>query len=292
MKRKVVISMIALLSMVAMGCSQKQASIENDITTEMIAEVISTEEVVETEETNEDTLYTMEEFAKIMGVTDETHDVEGLYTVYLDMIQCKTYTETYRYCMAKRWDFSRESLAWESVEVIYDEVGLTHEHFDFVEVYEYYRELTEKQEVSKEEASDAIKVCKWRFLFEDKVDEVGDYLTVMSQIYQKKGYSTEEITEKINYTDRFVDIVATVDAYRNGQKNNSSNNNSSGGVSPSGLPYWEEPVRTPEEAEAARDELNISRGGMSSEELKNCEDHTLPELTEEEKKILETIRGY
>lgn len=293
MKRKLVISMIGLLGILAMGCSQKEESIETNITTEVVAEVISTEDVIETEEANEDALYSMEEFAKIMGVTDETHDVEGLYAFYLETIQYETDTETYQICNSRKDEYNKELLAIDAAVEVWTEIGLMDEYFDFNELYEYYRELTEKKGISKEEAQATIKKRKWTFMFTEKKDEVGDYLYDMSQIYARKGYTTEEITERVNHTDRFSDIVATVDASRNGQKNNSSNNNLSGNNSSDSIvgyyPGYDEPLISEEEAQRLLDEHNTSHGGMSSEELDNA---VFEDLTEEEKAILEGLKGY
>ena len=211
MKRKLVISMIALLSMVAMGCSQKQASIENDITTEMIAEVISTEEVVETEEASELAQAELEEALKEVEIP--------YYETYDDFVEA---------------------------------IGLSEIEYNTEGMYLGYEMLIKDLNYSPEDAF----------------------------VFIAKDTSSYKIKEQ---------AVAKDDKKPSNSSKPSSGSSSSGGVSPSGLPYWEEPVRTPEEAEAARDELNISRGGMSSEELKNCE---VPEYTEEEKKILETIRGY
>ena len=292
MKKGIVVCILMLMGIVAMGCSESEVKVEDS---EIVAEVISTEEVIATEameEANEDTLYTVEEFAKIMGITYETHDVDGLYEYYKEMIQKKTYSETYRLCSSKKHSYTKDYIAWMAVGEIQEEIGLTEEHFDLYELYAYYRELTEEQGISKEEANEKIKTRKWSFLYEDKVDEVGDYLTVMAQIYQQKGYSTDEITEMINHRDRFTDIVAAVDSYKKPSSNKGnfgSGSSSVGGSYPPG--YWEEPVRTPEEAAAARDKNNIEHGGVSIEELENGTPIS-DEEWEKEKELLKGLRGY
>ena len=208
MKRKIVISMLALLGILTMGCSTKEASIENNITTEVIAEVVSTEEVVEKEEIKE----------------KETEQVQTFDEIEIP------YYETYE----------------EFIAVI----GLNETEYDLEGMYKYY--------------------C---FAMELTTPEGA----ILNCIKNREFFTMKE------------QAVAKDDKKPSNSSKPSSGSSSSGGVSSSGLPYWEEPVISEEEAMRLLDEYNIANGGMSIEELKNCE---VPEYTEEEKKILETIRGY
>ena len=214
MKRKLVISMIALLSMVAMGCSQKQASIENDITTEVIAEVISTEEAVEKEE--------KEEIEEIEKETEQEQTFDEIEIPYY---------ETYQEFIAG--------------------IGLKETEYDLEGMYKYYcyaMELTTPE--------GAILNC----------------------IKNREFFTTKEQT-----------VAKEENKKPSGESKPSGEGNSSSSTQNSGVIYWEEPTRTPEEAQAARDELNASRGGMTSEELKNA---TVRELTEAEKEIIANMKGY
>ena len=190
------------------------------------------------------------------------------------------------------------------------ETEATETETEFVEETEYAEEVLDVEEVietvelpfySYEEFIEATGLSEEEY---DMVRMYGDYEKgITSGIFTP----TESYLSIMELVEEYRLKEETVEAEKPADKENSSSNkdnSTQGGSSSSGqsgsstggqssssvgrIPSSDQEL-TPEEAAALRNQHNIESGGMSSEELANGYQ---PERTDEEKAVMDSLRGY
>lgn len=220
MKKGIVVCILMLMGIVAMGCSESEAKVEDS---EIVAEVISTEELILTEGTEEASEVADKELEQALD------EVELPYYSYEDLMEILGVNET-------EWKVD--------------------------DIYEDY--------------------CK---LIDKKLSTINEAFVLIAQDIESdrtNGTHIYKIKEQ---------VIVDKNTGNKKPSSGSSGGNSSGASTSSATVYWEEPVRTPEEAAAARDKHNIEHGGTSSEDFLNGTPIS-DEEWEKEKELLEGLRGY